>query len=305
MKWPRIVALVSMMMSLFGGSVAAADEGFSRKGADTCLQCHNGDNFPNVLKIFGSPHGAKAVFSQGQCEACHGPVSEHDKGRLRKGETRAAMFDFSGKQPGFGPEKITQVCSSCHAKEIATHFSNSVHEQNQASCTSCHSIHTSHDPVKTAQGQLETCGTCHLAAKAQHSRFSHHPVKEGKMRCTSCHNPHDSKHEQMLAKDSVVATCTQCHAGKRGPFLFEHEPVAENCAHCHNPHGSNHQGMLKQRLPMLCQQCHSGDGHQGTMPSNQNLFGQSPSAFVIGQSCTNCHSAVHGSNHPSGNKLQR
>ena len=30
-----------------------------------------------------------------------------------------------------------------------------------------------------------------------------------------------------------------------------------------------------------------------------------PSRFLLGQSCLNCHSQVHGSNHPSGSKLMR
>lgn len=304
MKWIRIIVLG---LCAFGALPSVADDNqeFSRKGADTCLQCHDGELFPNVMKIFQSPHGSKKVFTQGQCEVCHGPVGEHDKGRLRKGETRMPMIDFSGKQPKFGVDQINQVCSNCHNKGDAAHFQGSVHQQNQTACTSCHTIHSQQDPVSKPQGQLETCGSCHLAAKAQHQRFSHHPVAEGKMSCTSCHNPHNSNAEQLLVKDSVNETCAQCHAGKRGPFLFEHEPVTENCASCHNPHGSNHSSMLKQRPPMLCQQCHGSEGHAGFMPTTTNILGQNPSPFVLGKSCTNCHSQVHGSNHPSGNKLQR
>jgi len=35
------------------------------------------------------------------------------------------------------------------------------------------------------------------------------------------------------------------------------------------------------------------------------LPGGQRSPYVLGQNCLNCHSQVHGSNHPSGSKLMR
>ncbi len=40
-------------------------------------------------------------------------------------------------------------------------------------------------------------------------------------------------------------TCYTCHADKRGPFLWEHQPVNEDCTNCHTPHGSNITPLLK------------------------------------------------------------
>ena len=37
-------------------------------------------------------------------------------------------------------------------------------------------------------------------------------------------------------------TCYDCHAEFRGPYLWEHAPVPEDCSNCHDPHGSNHPG---------------------------------------------------------------
>ncbi|MDP1704927.1 MAG: cytochrome c3 family protein, partial [Sulfurimicrobium sp.] len=85
-------------------------------------------------------------------------------------------------------------------------------------------------------------------------------------------------------------------------------PVRDNCGNCHDPHGSNHDGMLKMRQPFLCQSCHQStapaphinnlmDG-RGTVPGTMNR-----SQVVNG--CGNCHSLIHGSNHPSGNTFQR
>jgi hypothetical protein len=64
--------------------------------------------------------------------------------------------------------------------------------------------------------------------------------------------------------------------------------------------------MLKARGPMLCQSCHSEAGHPSLAPvAAAGLAGGQRSPYVLGQNCLNCHSQVHGSNHPSGSKLMR
>ena len=45
------------------------------------------------------------------------------------------------------------------------------------------------------------------------------------MDCSSCHNPHEGQVPNMLKADVVNELCYQCHAEKRGPFLFEHAAV--------------------------------------------------------------------------------
>jgi DmsE family decaheme c-type cytochrome len=124
------------------------------------------------------------------------------------------------------------------------------------------------------------------------------PLREGKMTCTDCHNPHGTFTPKLLVGNSVNDTCYRCHAEKRGPFLWEHAPVRENCLNCHEPHGSNHDKLLKIARPRLCQRCHIERFHPTTP--------QTPtSRFVFNRSCQNCHSQIHGSNHPAGVRLQR
>ena len=97
-----------------------------------------------------------------------------------------------------------------------------------------------------------------------------------------------------------------CHAEKRGPFLFEHAPVRENCVNCHTPHGSNHEKLLVTARPLLCQQCHAQNGHPATLMTRGNMAtGPMPDVRLLSRSCSNCHSQIHGSNHPSGAKFER
>jgi len=70
------------------------------------------------------------------------------------------------------------------------------------------------------------------------------PLPEGAMSCDDCHNPHGSLTSPLLKTNTVNETCYQCHAEKRGPFLFEHAPVRESCLNCHTPHGSNQATLL-------------------------------------------------------------
>jgi hypothetical protein len=63
--------------------------------------------------------------------------------------------------------------------------------------------------------------------------------------------------------------------------------------------------MLTSRAPLLCQSCHSQSGHPSIAYDADGLPAGTPSQFLLGQSCMNCHVQVHGSNHPSGSKLMR
>jgi DmsE family decaheme c-type cytochrome len=199
------------------------------------------------------------------------------------------------------------ICLTCHAGgSKRTHWEGSTHQARGNSCTSCHTMHAK-DKVLTKITQPEVCFTCHKQQRVDANRTFRHPILEGKVVCSDCHNPHGSIGRALMKRDSVVETCYQCHAEKRGPFVHQHDPVTEDCAICHNPHGTTADSMLKVRPPFLCHSCHSP--HGGLVPS---LRGQSPNPvppagitgkqqvlLTQGRSCLNCHTQIHGGNNPS------
>lgn len=278
---------------------------YSRTGADTCLKCHDEDNKYPILPFFKTKHAqiadARTPMAKLQCETCHGPIGEHGKMMLHKGEKRAPIINF-------GPKSILPVtqqntiCLDCHEK---IGWQGSMHEANGLACVSCHQVHIARDRVLARTQQPDICFRCHKKQRAQIHRASVHPIRQGQMACSDCHNPHSSFGLKHLAKTMLNETCYTCHAEKRGPFLWAHPPVMENCGYCHMPHGSMHPALLTKRPPQLCQQCHSQAGHPSLKLDGEAITNDLTMRFVLAQSCLNCHSKVHGSNHPSGVKLMR
>jgi DmsE family decaheme c-type cytochrome len=125
------------------------------------------------------------------------------------------------------------------------------------------------------------------------------------MSCSDCHNPHGAPGPVLLSENTINDTCYQCHEDKRGPFLWEHQPVREDCTLCHTPHGATQPRMLIARMPYLCNMCHSENFHPSTLRSGTGVPPRGASDNLLARSCINCHSQVHGSNHPSGTGLTR
>lgn len=271
---------------------------YSRRGAEGCLRCHDDESEHPASGIFANVHGKMAnihgPMQDKQCEACHGPAGNHARSP-RKGQLREPMITFGPDSP-VPAEKQNNVCLSCHQDTQRASWHSSEHAFEGLSCSSCHQVHKKQDPMLDAGLQIQTCTTCHSQTKADLHKRTSHPMLNGTMQCSDCHNPHQSINEFSLNQPSVNAACYDCHAEKRGPFLWEHEPVSEDCTACHTPHGSVNQAMLKQRLPQLCQSCHQ-------VP-HANVEFAANDLRVLGGSCLNCHSQVHGSSHPRGHALR-
>ena len=278
---------------------------YSEKGADTCLTCHTeGWPYP-IFPIFKTKHANRAdkrtPFAGLQCEACHGPGAKHAAAPSKDTINSFKATSF------LSPRQRNEACLACHRGNARTGWIASTHDSNNLACTDCHKLHAERDPVLARATQPEVCYRCHRKQRADFNKPSAHPVRFGQITCSECHSPHGSTAPAMLAKPTVNQTCYTCHTEKRGPFLWEHAPAAENCTLCHTPHGSARTSLLTKNPPLLCQQCHTVAGHPAVARTGAALPGGSAGAsgFLLAGSCTNCHSQVHGSNHPSGVKLMR
>jgi len=290
----------------------------SLKRDAVCTRCHDETETKPVLSIYQTKHGNRADPRTPSCQNCHGESAQHVAGG--GGGTRPKPDIVFKKGSYAASESAVQVkqCIGCHQDGARANWTGSAHQSKDIPCSSCHTVHVPSDPILMKSTQRQVCFGCHKDQRAQAHKVSTHPIEAGKVACSDCHNPHGSVTNSLLAKNSVNETCYTCHAEKRGPFLWEHSPVVDDCTNCHTPHGSNNPKLLKTRAPWLCQDCHSAD-HAAAINSGANLPGgnattvngliavgsQSPRAQTNGRACLNCHSQIHGSNHPAGAKFQR
>jgi DmsE family decaheme c-type cytochrome len=291
---------------------AGAGDQYSEKGADTCLNCHDEEADTATFKtggIFKGRHAfrgdKRAPFGPGglQCEACHGPGAKHSA----KGSKKVLTINSLKKSSFLPVEKRNEACLSCHQGGLRNGWHSGAHARNQLACTDCHELHVEKDAVMYRGTQPDVCFKCHKQQRADFQRPSSHPVRFGEMGCSDCHNGHGSTNVAMLIKPTINQTCYSCHAEKRGPLLWEHAPVAEDCSLCHATHGSVRNALLNKSPPFLCQQCHSVAGHPSAARTGAALPGNGGGGqiYLLAGGCVNCHSQVHGSNHPAGAKLMR
>jgi DmsE family decaheme c-type cytochrome len=258
-----------------------------------CANCHD------QAKVFaGNPH-ARAFLRQlpaahpdAACTSCHGDGQKH----AEEGGDKSFIRGLHGADGA-------KFCITCHNKatDNSSFGAGSIHANSATiNCLSCHSIHSAEpkSPKLLAKAPGALCQGCHTGQAAQiRSKPYAHRLDRGGMTCLDCHNPHGRPVEKGLNLTRTgELPCLNCHAEKRGPFVFEHvNGIAGNCLSCHQPHGSSNSKMLQwSRVDRLCLSCHSRTGGASTLGS------QPPSFHDVSlpryRNCTTCHVAVHGSN---------
>jgi len=305
-----IIVLVCTDMESKAAGFAQAPQGGDDSqyvGSEICGTCHvdSMQSWKNTAMGRAFLDHPKTPLEARGCETCHGPGRAHVEG----GGDITAIVRF-GKESSLSAQEQNDTCLQCHEKGARMFWQGSTHESRGLACVTCHQVMKPNIPSArfeepltgnrqfVKQTTMEVCFQCHLQRRAQVYRSAHMPFREGKVTCTNCHNPHGTPNPKLLIQSTVNETCYQCHAERRGPFLWEHPPVMENCATCHDPHGSSRPQLLKASAPRLCQQCHIEARH----PTTPQL---ATARFAFNRGCTNCHSQIHGSNHPSGVRFHR
>lgn len=282
-----------LLWGAFPGGGARGSDGVV--GVETCRGCHE-DHYQSYLK---STHAKKGIpdspANKDACETCHGPGAAHVE---KSGERGVGIFIFSKKIAD--AKSKSAKCLSCHGETKDLSFWDlSKHKVSDVSCDNCHTVHSGMRKNLKAQ-QPDLCNICHRSIRSQQNKTSHHPIREGKLKCTDCHDHHGGFGPKMVKANSFNDLCYQCHGEKRGPYMWDHPPVDENCMSCHTPHGSNHNKLLVSKVPELCQACHDASRHPGTIYTKFETFqGAARTNRMYARACLNCHSAIHGSNAPS------
>jgi len=271
-------------------------------GTQNCLSaCHYHDKLKQDFdaSTMGAQLSKKSGLPLVNCESCHGPGSLATEGLTAE---KVAEDAKQGKQTACDYKTLIDlkelpkpaqalICLKCHSGTSSFNLHNwnaGTHAVNDVSCFDCHNVHMGPDLVIRKSEMENMCERCHEEIRAQFAMPSHHPMHEKKIFCTNCHQPHGTPNERLLKLPNVKEVCTQCHAEKEGPFLYEHAELTEECISCHSPHGSVNNNLLKVAVPFLCMQCHIP--HRPNANDRKGLFYTR---------CTDCHSMIHGTDIPS------
>jgi len=261
-------------------------------GSDTCKTCHEEiyTHFATTAH-FATTMDSKLDSQKGVewhgCEACHGPGKEHVDG----GGDKSKIFTFKDSTP----QQTSARCLRCHEyTEEHGNYGRSMHLANGVACIDCHSPHHAKEGeflLKASSPGL--CYGCHGDVRAEFARPFHHRVNEGLIQCNDCHDPHGSfRPKQLRTNAAGDAVCFNCHTEKQGPYVYQHEALIEGCTICHSPHGSTNPRMLVQnQVNLLCLSCHALPAEVGP-PATPTFHNQAQKY----QSCTLCHTSIHGSN---------
>lgn len=310
-------SLIAVALGLVSGAMQAAEPGdvtavlkanlerAEYVGTAVCRTCHSdaAEYYSHTVHSAVFELNPRNELEKRNCEACHGPGSLH----VADPKTPAAILSFNRKE-GVDPRLMNAQCLACHSGGERMQWHGSRHEVQELACADCHNpmAKFSQSGLLRSKSISELCFDCHQQQRVDFNKRSHMPLLEGKISCVDCHNPHGGNSAPLLKATTVNQVCYTCHAEKRGPYIWEHAPVRESCMNCHRAHGSNNDFLLNVARPFLCQQCHSGLRHPNDLQTTAGLpVGRAPDERLINRSCQNCHTQIHGSNHPSGVRMHR
>ena len=187
-----VLALSYIPSSVAQGSRStAADAQFTPAGTESCLRCHGGENMAVMTETaHGNADDPHAPYAQQGCESCHGPGSLHVS-RARGGAGFPALLRFGDKDTR---QEQKAACLACHAKDMGTaegmEWTGSLHDTPRMTCSSCHTLHSTDNPMATREQQAESCATCHADEITKHRRFESKGIVFDQLTCYDCHDVH-------------------------------------------------------------------------------------------------------------------
>jgi len=146
-------------------------------GSKACAGCH----VPYIEAFKKTTMGKLFVQGKLDCETCHGPGSAHVKAGGGRGV--GGIISFRVEDLSRSSKENNAICLGCHERGDRTHWSGSIHEVRDLSCSNCHTVMKNVSirfNLKTAF-EPDTCFQCHKDRQAQMDRHAHHTPREGKI----------------------------------------------------------------------------------------------------------------------------
>lgn len=256
MKRNNFLATLGLTFSLAAGLSASAFAASSAPvkpilSSDDCVKCH--EKQPADISSAGEGH--KSITCQ-DCHAGHRPSAKNNIPQCGQCHQEKKHYKIKGCLSCHGnphtplkiviPSNTTDVCLTCHDKQIAQLRENKS-KHSAFACASCHGSTHRHKPECTmchkphaSDMVASDCNKCH---KAHMPKVVTYGADVSSTLCAACHK---------RAFDLVAATpskhhgknCAECHQSK-------HKMIPE----CQSCHGSPHPAGIMRKFPK-CGECH-------------------------------------------------
>ncbi len=199
------IALFCLQATQSSGQVSrssGAEVQYTADGADSCLRCHGVERMTTMAETaHGNANNPHAPYAQQGCESCHGPGSLHVS-RARGGAGFPALIRF-GDEATHDQQKT--ACLNCHAQDMGElegmEWAGRLHDTPQVTCSTCHQVHSTENPLANREDQISTCAHCHEDEISNHQRFEQQGIVFDRLTCNDCHDVH-----QLTRRDEANAS---------------------------------------------------------------------------------------------------
>jgi len=278
-----------------------------------CRTCHGQSdkhlespaNSPDVVFSGKSKPKSSAEDQTKACQGCHSkdPKRMHWQGSTHQSRdvTCATCHDIHAPtQRVMNKSTQAEVCYNCHKTIRAQTHRISTHPiaAGKVVCSDCHNPHGTAGPKLMKEDNVrDTCFTCH-AEKRGPFLHEHASAMDD---CMNCHTPHGSTNATLL-KARMPWLCQECHA--------------DSAPHPGSVYSGNNlpggaQANANQTGGMMPPLGSGGTFRTPTPLGVINPVTGAPitsnagSPQIMMRGCVNCHSQIHGSNHPGGQRFTR
>jgi len=265
-----LLIIVYIALTHVGFILAQPEDDY--KGLEYCVECHPSE----MMDYLESPHISaysnsefqrvwKDLGENSECLECHTTAYDHDN------ETYA--YPGISCEACHGPgdtmkrDASPELCGKCHSGPYPTYeeWTDSGPSHGEATCITCHDMHTSKLRYETPK---DTCGLCHESHVEQIFDTSH---SKGEVECAECHMiieeadfyaEKQAKTGHSFSPTEQELDCRSCHEVE----LKQPDVLGEDSTACLSCHGAIHELKLElingEMYPLnepvqLCAQCHN------------------------------------------------